>query len=67
MILTAEIWEISLAIFSAIFSAAAVPESRSGPMKGANVRTAVRITFEEAVFGCEKEIEINYKEVCFKL
>ena len=38
--------------------------SRSGPMKGANVRTAVRITFEEAVFGCEKEIEINYKEVC---
>ena len=33
-------------------------------MKGANVRTAVRITFEEAVFGCEKEIEINYKEVC---
>ena len=38
--------------------------ARSGPMKGANVRTAVRITFEEAVFGCEKEIEINYKEVC---
>ena len=33
-------------------------------MRGANVRTAVRITFEEAVFGCEKEIEINYKEEC---
>ena len=24
----------------------------------------MRITFEEAVFGCEKEIEINYKEEC---
>ena len=36
----------------------------NGPMRGANVRAAVRITFEEAVFGCEKEIEINYKEEC---
>ncbi|MCI9103497.1 MAG: molecular chaperone DnaJ, partial [Lachnospiraceae bacterium] len=36
----------------------------NGPMRGANVRSAVRITFEEAVFGCEKEIEINYKEEC---
>ena len=36
----------------------------NGPMRGANVRTAIRITFEEAVFGCEKEIEINYKEEC---
>ncbi len=36
----------------------------NGPMRGANVRAAVRISFEEAVFGCEKEIEINYKEEC---
>lgn len=36
----------------------------NGPARGANVRTAIRITFEEAVFGCEKEIEINYKEAC---
>ena len=27
------------------------------PMRGASVRTSVRITFEEAVFGCEKEID----------
>ena len=33
-------------------------------MKGANIRMSVRITFEEAVFGCEKEIEFTYKEVC---
>ncbi|OUQ21499.1 molecular chaperone DnaJ [Lachnoclostridium sp. An14] len=35
-----------------------------GPMRGASVRTSVRITFQEAIFGCEKEIEINYKEEC---
>ncbi len=36
----------------------------AGPMKGANLRTSVRITFEEAVFGCEKEIELTIKESC---
>ena len=36
----------------------------TGPMKGANLRTSIRITFEEAVFGCEKEIELNVKEKC---
>lgn len=35
-----------------------------GPMKGANLRTSVRITFEEAVFGCEKEIEMVLKDSC---
>lgn len=38
--------------------------SRSGPAKGANIRTSVRITFEEACFGVEKEIELNLKEEC---
>ncbi|MBR6238607.1 MAG: molecular chaperone DnaJ [Lachnospiraceae bacterium] len=38
--------------------------ARNGPMKGSNVRTSIRITFEEAVFGCEKEIELNVKEEC---
>ncbi|MCH5332648.1 MAG: molecular chaperone DnaJ [Agathobacter sp.] len=36
----------------------------TGPAKGANVRMSVRITFEEAVFGCEKELEFSYKEEC---
>lgn len=36
----------------------------NGPMKGANIRTSVRITFEEAVFGCTKEIDLNVKETC---
>lgn len=38
--------------------------ARSGPMKGANLRTSVRITFEEAAFGTEKEIELTVKEEC---
>ena len=33
-------------------------------MKGANLRTSVRITFEEAVFGCEKKLELNLKDEC---
>ena len=36
----------------------------NGPMKGSNIRTSVRITFEEAVFGCEKEIELTVKDEC---
>ena len=38
--------------------------ANAGPMKGANLRTSVRVTFEEAVFGCEKEIELTIKETC---
>ena len=32
--------------------------------RGADVRALVRISFMEAVKGCEKEVEINYKETC---
>ena len=38
--------------------------ANNGPMKGANIRTSVRITFEEACFGTEKEIELTLKEEC---
>lgn len=54
-------------IFGDIFGDFFGGRSRSasnGPMKGANLRTSVRITFEEAVFGCEKQIELNVKETC---
>lgn len=36
----------------------------NAPEKGASIRTAVNIKFEEAVFGCEKEIEITFKDDC---
>ena len=38
--------------------------ANDGPMKGANLRTSVRITFEEAIFGCEKEIDMVLKDEC---
>ena len=38
--------------------------ANNGPMKGANLRARVNITFEEAVFGCSKELEFPYKEEC---
>lgn len=33
-------------------------------MRGANVRKSIRITFEEAVFGCEKELDLILKDPC---
>ncbi|MDO5539174.1 MAG: molecular chaperone DnaJ [Eubacteriales bacterium] len=36
----------------------------NGPMRGANLRAQVRITFQEAVFGCEKELELTLKDEC---
>ncbi|MDE7207616.1 MAG: DnaJ domain-containing protein, partial [Lachnospiraceae bacterium] len=38
--------------------------SSNGPMRGANLRTSVRITFSEAVFGVEKELDLNLKDTC---
>ena len=38
--------------------------ANNGPMKGANIRKSIRITFEEAVFGCEKELEVILKDPC---
>lgn len=38
--------------------------NNNGPSKGANIRTSVRIAFEEAVFGVDKEIELTLKDTC---
>ncbi len=38
--------------------------ANNGPMQGANLRTSVRISFEDAVFGTEKELELNLKDEC---
>lgn len=40
--------------------------ANQGPMKGANIRKSVRVTFEEAVFGCEKELDVVLKDPCPK-
>lgn len=51
-------------IFGDMFGGGGRRRASNGPMKGANVRTSVRITFEEAVFGVEKEIEMTLKDSC---
>ncbi len=37
---------------------------RSGPQRGESLRTGVTISFEEAAFGCEKEITLSRMESC---
>ena len=51
-------------IFGDFFGGGSRRRANDGPMKGSNLRTSVRITFEEAIFGCEKEIEMVLKDEC---
>ncbi len=37
---------------------------RRGPRRGADLRYDLHLTFEEAVFGCEKDIEVTRHETC---
>lgn len=51
-------------MFGDLFGGGRSRRSNNGPQRGSNIRTSVRITFEEAVFGCEKEIELTLKDEC---
>ncbi|MDF2541145.1 MAG: chaperone protein DnaJ [Herbinix sp.] len=51
-------------IFGDLFGGGRSRRGSNGPMQGANIRTSVRITFEEAVFGTEKELELTLKDEC---
>ena len=39
-------------------------QRRNGPQKGESLRANLTITFEEAAFGCEKELSLNRTEEC---
>lgn len=39
-------------------------KSSQGPIKGADLRYNMRLTFEEAVFGCSKQISVTRNETC---
>jgi molecular chaperone DnaJ len=51
-------------IFGSAFGGGSRQRQRTGPAKGQNIRTKVRLTFEEAAFGCTKEVTINRAEEC---
>ncbi len=37
---------------------------RSGPRKGESIRASVTLTFEEAAFGCQKQITVKREQTC---
>ncbi|MCL2425097.1 MAG: molecular chaperone DnaJ [Oscillospiraceae bacterium] len=53
-------------IFGSIFGGGggATSRSRNAPRKGERVRASVAITFEEAAFGCDKDVSIQRIEKC---
>ena len=51
-------------IFGDLFGGGRSRRHSNGPSKGANIRTSIRITFEEAVFGVEKELDLTLKDTC---
>jgi len=50
-------------IFDSFFGGA-TRRSRRGPQRGADLQYSLRVSFEEAVFGCDKEIDISRTEHC---
>src|SRR5579862_8383651 len=50
--------------FGNIFGAAGASGGRRGPQRGVDLRYDLSLTFEEAVFGVEKELELSRYESC---
>lgn len=51
-------------IFDSFFGGGGGSRRRNGPQRGADLEYTVNLTFEEAIFGVEKEISINRSETC---
>jgi molecular chaperone DnaJ len=51
-------------IFDTFFGGVRAGQTRRGPARGADLRYDLTIEFEEAVFGCEKEIVVPRHETC---
>ena len=51
-------------IFGDMFGGGSRQRQSNGPVKGADIRTTVRVTFEEAIFGTQTEIELPLKDEC---
>ncbi|MGN0436072.1 MAG: molecular chaperone DnaJ [Wujia sp.] len=51
-------------IFGDMFGGGSRSRQSNGPVKGANIKTTVRVSFEEAVFGTQEELELPLKDEC---
>ena len=52
------------AIFESFFGGAGGGRWQRGPKSGADLKYVLKLSFEEAVFGCEKTIEYRRQETC---
>ena len=51
-------------IFSDFFGGSRNTRNPNAPSKGENIRTALTISFEDAAFGCTREIDVSRTEKC---
>ena len=51
-------------IFGSFFGGGGRRENRNAPRRGENVGAALELTFEEAAFGCEKNVSVQRIENC---
>ena len=51
-------------IFSSFFGGGGGSSRRNGPVRGSNINVRLTLTFEEAVFGCKKEITYQKVQKC---
>lgn len=51
-------------IFSSFFGGSSQTSRRNAPTRGGDIKASVSISFEEAAFGCKKEITYNRIERC---
>ncbi len=56
--------DIFNSFFGGGFGGAADSQRRNGPRKGDNIGAELTISFEEAAFGCEKEVSVGRVESC---
>jgi len=51
-------------IFSSFFGGGARQRAYNGPQRGSDLRINLKLEFEEAAFGCKKEIQMSRHETC---
>ncbi|MBR2189248.1 MAG: molecular chaperone DnaJ [Eubacterium sp.] len=51
-------------IFGDFFGGGRSRRASNAPQRGASLRALIHLTFEEAVFGCDKELELTLKDEC---
>lgn len=59
-----DLGDIFGSIFGGGFGGGATTRNRNAPRKGESLRVGISVSFEEAAFGCEKEISVSRVDKC---